>query len=608
MNKPTSHYIADRMRESVQTSRAIRVSPYRNAMLFALAVFMMVFMLSSFYAKSVQDQNSNDFDGRLAQKLSVLQSHVDMSARGYEQLLLAASTLFSIKPDVTREEWGRFYQQIQREHNIPQLIGVGYATMVPSDQLELFVQGQRDAGAETFAVTSSQQGDMGVITYLAPDSEENHLALGYDMMSEQQRKEAMGRARDQATVVMTSPVTLVQDSKIEEAKGVLMYYPIYHTKQVPPTIEERRAELKGYVYVVTRPADLIKKFIDSHQDVFSQAAVSVTDITITSPSTLYAMTRSNGAVERRSTVEIDSRRWQLSVAERDSVSNASSPIVLFLLGTAVSLLLSGLTYWLFYGRMRRITTEYEGEVKRTKDELLALASHQLRTPASGVKQYLGILNAGIFGTLTPEQRSVTEKAYEANERQLQIINELLYVSKADAGQLVIEPKRFDLTNLTQALIDGFAEQAAQKNITITFVTKKSYLVTADDRYISMAIENLVSNAIKYSYPSSKVRVGIQSRGQMVSLYVKDSGVGIADVDYERIFDKFGRIDNPLSHAEGGSGLGLFLARQLARAHGGDIVVTSQIEKGSTFTMLLPKKLMINQTIVHLNRIRKIVKS
>jgi signal transduction histidine kinase len=237
--------------------------------------------------------------------------------------------------------------------------------------------------------------------------------------------------------------------------------------------------------------------------------------------------------------------------------------------------------------------------------LLALASHQLRTPASGVKQYLGLLNSGMLGELSSEQKSVTQKAYDANERQLEIINEMLYVSKADAGQLVIEPKTFNLTALTQTVIDGFAEQASQKDIRIAFRTKRDYQVTADDRYVTMAVENLISNAIKYSYPSSTVRVGIASRGKMVSLYVKDRGVGIAKHNIEMVFGKFNRVDNPLSHSEGGSGLGLFLARQLARAHGGDVTVESALEKGSTFSMTLPKKLTVNQTILHLNRITKI---
>ena len=588
-------------------ARQIRISPYRNALLFALGVFLLTFTISSFYAKSTQDQNRTDFETKVGQQTGTLRAYMSTSMEGYSRLILSSAASFSIKPDVTHEEWQQFYTYAQKENNFPKIVGLGYASAVPVEQASEFEQSQRDAGREAFTVqTDQQKGMMSVITYLAPESEENIRAIGFDMFAEQSRRLAMETARDRGDVVMTAPVQLVQDEHEATAKGVLIYYPVYTGGMTPDTVEERRATLRGYVYAVLRPADIVSEFLSAHQSEFENSSIVLTDVTDpASPDGLYLSAEKSSGVTASDLLEVDTRAWQFEVSGRDTASRLSSSIVLFVLGGVVSLLLSALTYWALYGRLRRITTEYEGEVKRTKDELLALASHQLRTPASGVKQYLGILTSGILGTLTHEQQSIAEKAYEANERQLQIINELLYVSKADAGQLVIEPKRFDLTTLTQKCIDNFGEQAAQKDIKITYLTKRPYFVTADDRYISMAVENLISNAIKYSYPSSKVRIGLRSRGDMVHLYVKDSGVGVDASDHERIFDKFDRVDNPLSHSEGGSGLGLFLARQLVRAHGGEITVDSHLEKGSTFTMTLPKKLTINQTIVHLNRIKKV---
>lgn len=588
-------------------ARQIRISPYRNALLFALGVFLLTFTISSFYAKSTQDQNRTDFETKVGQQTGTLRAYMSTSMEGYSRLILSSAAAFSIKPDVTHEEWQQFYTYAQKENNFPKIVGLGYASAVPVEQASEFEQSQRDAGREAFTVqTDQQKGMMSVITYLAPESEENIRAIGFDMFAEQSRRLAMETARDRGDVVMTAPVQLVQDEHEATAKGVLIYYPVYTGGMTPDTVEERRATLRGYVYAVLRPADIVSEFLSAHQSEFENSSIVLTDVTDpASPDGLYLSAEKSSGVTASDLLEVDTRAWQFEVSGRDTASRLSSSIVLFVLGGVVSLLLSALTYWALYGRLRRITTEYEGEVKRTKDELLALASHQLRTPASGVKQYLGILTSGILGTLTHEQQSIAEKAYEANERQLQIINELLYVSKADAGQLVIEPKRFDLTTLTQKCIDNFGEQAAQKDIKITYLTKRPYFVTADDRYISMAVENLISNAIKYSYPSSKVRIGLRSRGDMVHLYVKDSGVGVDVSDHERIFDKFDRVDNPLSHSEGGSGLGLFLARQLVRAHGGEITVDSHLEKGSTFTMTLPKKLTINQTIVHLNRIKKV---
>jgi signal transduction histidine kinase len=103
----------------------------------------------------------------------------------------------------------------------------------------------------------------------------------------------------------------------------------------------------------------------------------------------------------------------------------------------------------------------------------------------------------------------------------------------------------------------------------------------------MIVENLVSNAIKYSYPDTIVKVGLRSTPSSVEISVKDQGVGVDEADFEALFEKFNRIENPLSRAEGGSGLGLFLTKRLIEAHGGDIKIESKKDHGTTFIVTLP---------------------
>lgn len=586
---------------------------YRSALLLSLFVFIFAFTISSVFARSLQDQNELDFNAKVKQQATSLQTELLSASDRYRQLLLHASSLFAVKGDMSREDWTKFYQTSDISTTYPTLMVVGYAPTIAASDQESFVEGVRESGNETFEITpsSTTASTLNPILYIEPNNAINQPVLGFDMASDSVRRAAMDQARDDAEPVMTAPVELAQDKTGEENNqtGVLIYYPVYSSGVAPSTVEARRAEVRGFVYVALHPSDLVKSYLDSHQTEYADTKVEVQDVTDEKKVTSVFLSEPNPtpatiATSDRETGKISGRTWAVTTTGWMTTVQRYSPFVVFGLGTVVSLLLAWMIYRVMVGRMRHIATAYEGEVQRTKDELLALTSHQLRTPASGVKQYLGILTSGILGEMSHDQMEIAQKAYDANERQLQIINELLYVSKADAGQLVIEPKHFDLTALAQKCIDNFGEQASQKDISINFATKKPHFVTADDRYISMAIENLVSNAVKYSYPSSKVRIGIRSRGEMVSLYVKDTGVGVDPKDYERIFEKFDRIDNPLSHSEGGSGLGLFLARQLARAHGGDVTVESQLENGSTFVITLPKKLTINQTIVHLNRIKK----
>jgi two-component system sensor histidine kinase SenX3 len=119
--------------------------------------------------------------------------------------------------------------------------------------------------------------------------------------------------------------------------------------------------------------------------------------------------------------------------------------------------------------------------------------------------------------------------------------------------------------------------------------RRSQFVYADKQYARMAIENLVSNASKYSYEKSRIIITTRAEKNKFYLSVTDEGVGIAEGDIPKLFNKFSRIDNKLSVKAGGSGIGLYLSKQVARLHNGDIVVISKIGKGSTFTLILPIK-------------------
>lgn len=582
------------------------VSPQRTALLLALFVFLIIFTISSVFARSMQEQNNRDFDAKIKQQATNLQTHLVTSTENYHRLLYAASAMFLVKSDPTRDEWRTYYESAKVGTMYPELIGLGYAPVVTRENREDFEALVQATGIDAYTVTPQSERELLTpVMYLEPQSDVNKVAYGFDMSSEVTRRTAIERARDTAEATMTAPVHLIQDGTSAQT-GVLIYFPIYQSSVTPTTIQARREQIKGYIYVVLHPSNLVKQNLDAHRDEYLQTAVQVTDVTNQQSKdavfSMVAVQTANGGetVIAHEESTMSGRTWSVRAEGQRTIVQQLSPFVVFGLGTIVSLLATWAVYQSVIRRLKHIATTYEGEVQRTKDELLALASHQLRTPASGVKQYIGILTSGLFGKLTPDQLSIAKKAYEANERQLEIINELLYVSKADAGQLVVEPKSFDMTKLVERSADNLVEQAAHKNITLLFPTKKSYLLTADDRYIAMAIDNLISNAIKYSYPSSIIRMNVSSTRDKVKFVIRDHGVGIADVDKERVFGKFNRIDNPLSHAEGGSGLGLFLARELARAHGGDITVDSVLEKGSTFTLVLPKRLTIDQAIVNLD--------
>lgn len=225
----------------------------------------------------------------------------------------------------------------------------------------------------------------------------------------------------------------------------------------------------------------------------------------------------------------------------------------------------------------------------SKDEFISLASHQLRTPATGVKQFVGMVTAGFAGELNESQQELLERAYESNERQLRIISDLLKVAQVDAGK--IEPKK-EHANVNDILASVIREQAdvyEGRNQEVNHVNSEEVIeARVDSDLIRMVLENIINNASKYSHRSSLVTVNAYNMGNSVCIDIDDEGVGIEESDIPKLFRKFSRIDNELSTEVGGSGLGLYWAKKVVDLHGGKITVKSQVDEGTVFTIELPR--------------------
>lgn len=230
------------------------------------------------------------------------------------------------------------------------------------------------------------------------------------------------------------------------------------------------------------------------------------------------------------------------------------------------------------------------ELNQTKDEFISLASHQLRTPATGVKQYVGMVLEGFVGDITESQRTLLTKAYESNERQLRIVSDLLKVAQVDAGKVKL---RLNETNLTALTKDVIKEQKAtydSRKQKVNFIHPKSEVTGLIDKdRIRMVLENLIDNASKYSDFQKTIQVEIGENNRQVWLRVSDQGVGIDAADQSKLFEKFSRIYNPLSTHTNGTGLGLYWIKKIVDLHGGTIEVSSEIDVGSVFSAYLPKR-------------------
>lgn len=227
-------------------------------------------------------------------------------------------------------------------------------------------------------------------------------------------------------------------------------------------------------------------------------------------------------------------------------------------------------------------------LNESKDEFISLASHQLRTPATAIKQLLGILLEGFVGPVPENIEKVIRKTYESNERQIDIINSLLQVAQVDAGKVVLRKKASDLNSMLRELVRHYEGVIAERDQTVRLLIKAEPLPgNVDEQYFRMAIENILDNASKYTKSGGKIDVRSKKNGMYAHIAIKDTGVGISEEDIANLFQKFHRVTNDLSHSISGSGLGLYWVKKIVDLHNGKIEVESQEGKGTTFHIYVP---------------------
>jgi len=225
---------------------------------------------------------------------------------------------------------------------------------------------------------------------------------------------------------------------------------------------------------------------------------------------------------------------------------------------------------------------------RSRNSFVAQATHELRTPLTNIRLY--IEQAVDEGENDPQLRAQALNVISSEARRLErIVTDMLSVAEIEAGSLSIRPGDVRTDSLFDDLSHDYTLQAAEKNIEMAFdIPPKMPVICGDRDRLGQALHNLVGNALKYTPPGGKVTVRVEApeQGGLI-VHVIDTGIGIDPEECERIFERFYRAnDRRIAHVTG-SGLGLSLAREIVRLHGGDIVVESKLDQGSTFTITLP---------------------
>ena len=249
----------------------------------------------------------------------------------------------------------------------------------------------------------------------------------------------------------------------------------------------------------------------------------------------------------------------------------------------------------------------EREAARQRAEFISTASHEMRTPVAAIEGYLSLALNPNVSKVDDKAKSYLLKAHDATQHLGQLFQDLLTSSKADDGRLTNDPELVEVGEFLSKLTDDLRFIAQKKNLTVEYVLGTSgasinspsklegstkviqplYNIYVDPERLREVITNLFDNAVKFTN-SGKISIGLTGDNNVVQMYVRDTGAGMAPEDVPHLFQKYYRLDNSTTRTVGGSGLGLYIARKIVELYNGQIWVESELGKGSTFFINLPR--------------------
>jgi len=228
------------------------------------------------------------------------------------------------------------------------------------------------------------------------------------------------------------------------------------------------------------------------------------------------------------------------------------------------------------------------ELNQLKSDFVSVVSHELRTPLTAIKNAAGLLASGSAGEVSETQQRFLGMVSRNTQRLMMIVNDLLDLSKIEAGKFQYRFSEVNLAELLTQVCEALADEAASRGLTLEQDCPEQLpAVWADPQRIDQVIWNLMGNAMKFTPQGGRVTLAARSRGEEVEIAVADTGVGIASEDQAAIFDSFYQVEDPMTRKSTGTGLGLAIIRGLLAAHGATISVESEVGRGSRFSFRLP---------------------
>ncbi len=557
----------------------------------SIAVLLAMLGVSVWVWLTARQNHINDSRTVVKTQLTKMQTALADKLDSYEEILRGTAAMFETGRPVSRADMRGLINAYSIQSRYPGVRSIGYAPVVSDADRAAFTATIRDTDYPAYTLTPDGSRSMYIpVLFIEPQDEGNTTAIGFDMYSDTVRHDAFTQAGLKNQAIITGKINPRSGLNIQ-GTAFQMYVPVYESQCVATANDRSSCRVTGYVFASFRMNDLVKSV---QNEVDQQSSFRIYDGTeAISDRMLYDGAGFQNDVESDKVVApLYGRSWTIVAQvppQQIEQQVRSRPALVLIAGIGLSISSSAFIYILLLQRVRSLRASKDQEVQMMKDDLLALAAHQLRTPATAVKQYIVMTLDGYGGKLSRNQKELVKKAYENNERQLRTVNEMLYVANADAGKLRLLPRSVDIVRLVREAIEEQADNIKTKRHELVVHLPSTPLhYDADELYLRMAVSNLISNAIKYTPDAGKIEVSLKVTPRNITISVKDNGVGISKKQMPELFKKFSRLDNPLSAHAMGNGLGLYLARRVIELHHGRIKVTSVHTVGSEFTIILPR--------------------
>jgi PAS domain S-box-containing protein len=234
-----------------------------------------------------------------------------------------------------------------------------------------------------------------------------------------------------------------------------------------------------------------------------------------------------------------------------------------------------------------LSNTYLMKSNNAKSDFLANMSHELRTPLNAIIGFTEILLNEKYGPMEPKQKKIETNVLDSAKHLLSLINDILDISKIEAGKLELSLSNFSLANMVDNSLIALRESALKKNIKIESQISSQTIIQADERKIKQVMYNLLTNAIKSTTPGGRIDISSEVSKNILTVSVTDTGIGIKEEDISKLFNAFSQIDNEYTRGNEGTGLGLALCKKFIELHKGAIWASSEINKGCTFSFSIP---------------------